>query len=409
MSLDDLRVPPQSIDSERALIGSLLLAPHFLDEVQVTTDDFYHDPHQIIFGTICQMWDRGVRALDVVTIAEELVRKNLFDRAGGAPYLGEVMESVPHAAHIAYYAQHVIEASRKRRIIHACVSAMQGAYSGLLKSDEIVAELDRHVLQLQDLTGGKDIGTIDEAVNELEHDEQNPGAVFPTGLQGLDQKLAKGGFQATNLIIMAARPGGGKSALAGQVARFTAQTETPSLIVSLEMRKQEIAERYSTIVDRKTLRGLPIYFAESAYSIDRIRQVVRLSVRKHKVRLVVVDYLQLIEVKDARKQREQQIAEVSRGLKLLAKELEIPIIVGCQLNRGSERENRKPRLIDLRESGSLEQDADVVLLLHSDEDAAQSEIIMAKQRGGRTANIPVVFDKMRTVFRDADPSQGFKF
>jgi len=409
MNLDDLRVPPQSIDSERALIGSLLLAPHFLDEVHVTVDDFYHDAHQLIYGTICQMWDRGVRGLDAVTIAAELVRKNEFDRAGGAAYLGEILDAVPHAAHVAYYAQHVIEASRKRKVIYACVAAMQGAYGGHLKSDEIVAELDRAVLQLQDLTGGKDIGTISEAISELEHDEQNPGSVYPTGLAELDRRLAKGGFSGNQLIVVAGRPGGGKSALAGQIARYSAQVGTPSLVVSLEMRKQEIAERFATTVDRQSLKGLPIYFAESAYSIDRIRQVVRLSVRKHGVRMIVVDYLQLVQVHDLRKSRDLQIAEVSRGLKLLANELNMPIIVGCQLNRSSERENRKPRLIDLRESGAIEQDADIVLLLHSDEDAAQSEIIMAKQRGGRTANIPVVFDKMRTIFRDKDPSDGFKF
>ncbi len=405
---NDLRVPPQALDSERALIGSLLLAPHFLDEVPVTSDDFYSEANEILFSTICQMWDRGVRGIDVVTVGEELARTGKLERAGGPQYLHEILETVPHAAHVLYYAEHVTEAARKRRIIIACTDAMQAAYMGQEKADDIVSKLDHSVLTLQDLTGGNDIETIGQAVDELEEMENNPAAVYPSGLESLDGRLARNGFLGRHLIVIAARPGGGKSALTGQIARYSAERNVPSLVISLEMAKSEIAERYSSTVDRKSLRGLPLYFAESAFSIDRIRQVIRLAVRKHRVKVVAVDYLQLVGVNDVRKSRDLQIAEVSRGLKLLAKEMNIPILVGCQLNRGSEKENRPPRLIDLRESGAIEQDADIVLLLHDDGDG-NSQIIMAKQRGGRTSSFPVVFDKMRTIFRDKDIGEGFKF
>lgn len=407
---DRLRLPPQNLDSERGVLGSIMFMNEAIDEVGaiLNKDDFYSDAHQKIYSSMIGMYERGIRGIDAITLCEDLVRKGLYEDVGGAAYIAQIIECVPHAAHVLYYAGIVLEASRKRKVIYGCTDAMRHAFDGYMPSDEIVGILDSLVLRLQGLTG-KDISTIDEAVTAFEKEEQNPSAAYPTGVSGIDRMLKRGGLRETHLIVVAARPSGGKSALAGQFSRYSAQRGVPSLIVSLEMAKEEMAERYIEVVDRKALRGLPIYFAESAFSIDRIRQVIRLSVRKHKIKFVFVDYLQLVDATDQRKSRDQQIAEVSRGLKLLAKQLSIPIVVGCQLNRGSEKENRKPQLRDLRESGAIEQDADVVMLIHHEEDSPASEIIIAKQRGGSTGIVPVVFNRNKTVFTDRDPSEGFKF
>ncbi len=406
--MSEIHMPPQNLDAEMSFVGSLMLGPNYLDEVSLDPDDIYSMPAQTIYMTLQKMWSTGNRGIDAVTVAQELVKTGKFEAVGGAQYLERILETVPHAAHVNYYAGIVRECARRRRIINACTDAMKYAYEGgAATSAEIIEQLDQRIQQLIDGTNGKAFASMAEAVDELEHMERNPCHGISTGLRSVDNYLKHGGFTPGQLVVAAGRPGGGKSVLLGQIAKCAAEKNAHALIVSLEMAKYELAERYTETIDRTILRGLPIHFTETAFTIDRIRQAIRASVRRYGTNLAVVDYLQLVGVQDTRKTRDQQIGEVTRGLKLLAKEVKIPIVVGCQLNRGSEKEDRPPRLTDLRESGSIEQDADVVILLHHSDDGAESKIIIGKQRGGMTGNIPVVFDRRRSQFRELDPEKGF--
>ena len=231
-----------------------------------------------------------------------------------------------------------------------------------------------------------------DAVDELEAWERDPGAVGKTGLFALDRMLSGGGLREAQSIIVAGRPGHGKSVLVCQIARAFAQRGEPALILSLEMLKREIADRFSRTMDRRKLSSLPIHFEDTAVQANKICSRIRYAHRRHGIKIAVLDYLQLVEPEDRKSQRERQVAEVSRAIKLLARELRIPILVACQLNRQSANEKRKPRLSDLRESGAIEQDADIVLMLHEDDDG-ESELHLAKQRGGLCGPIPVSFDK----------------
>lgn len=192
------------------------------------------------------------------------------------------------------------------------------------------------------------------------------------------------------LTIVGGRPGSGKSVLTGQIAKSFADRGEPALIVSLEMDRAEMAERYDKSIDRRTLRGLPIYLVDSAYEAGRIASLIRLAKRKYNIQIAVLDYLQLTESDDRKASRERQVAEVSRMMKRLAGELKIPVVAACQLNRNNDKEQRLPRLSDLRESGSIEQDADIVVLLHRDE--LEAKAIVAKHRNGCTGVVPLTFN-----------------
>ncbi len=230
---------------------------------------------------------------------------------------------------------------------------------------------------------------LTDAVDALERLERNPAAVHSTGLTDVDRQI-RGGVRGNQFVIIGGRPGSGKSILGGQIAKTFAERGEPSLIISLEMDRAELAERFDKSIDRHTLRGLPLYLVDSVCEADRIAGLIRLAKRKHGIQLVFLDYLQLAESSDRLASRERQVAEVSRMCKRLAMELRIPVIAACQLNRASDKENRPPRLSDLRESGSIEQDADIVLLLHRDEHD-NAKVIIGKQRNGSTGIVPLAF------------------
>ena len=404
----DIRLPPQNLDAEQGVIGSILLMNQAIDSLVpiITADDFYLDANRILYAVIGDMYRGGCRGIDAVTLSEELIRRNQFEVIGGALYVAQVLEAVPNAAHCRYYANIVREKSRMRSLIYLCNETLQKAYDAS-DPDELIAELDSRTLRLRDAGSMSDVQTLADAVDDLEEFEQNPAAAGKTGLIDLDAKLIQGGLCEAQSIVVAGRPGHGKSVLVGQIALAFAARGEPALVVSLEMLKREIAERYARTVGRDKLRKLPMYFDDATVSASRIVARIRYHHRRFGIRLAVVDYLQLIEPDDKRAQRERQVADVSRSMKLLAKELRIPILLACQLNRQSANEKRKPRLSDLRESGAIEQDADVVLLLHEDEDG-DSSIIVAKQRGGPTGDVPVVFRKDFSVFSSKCVSDGHR-
>lgn len=393
----DIRLPPQDLDAERGVLGSLMLMPSAIDEIatMIATEDFYSDANQRIYASIRDMHHRGCRGIDSVTIADELSRRREFENVGGFGYIAQIVEDVPHAEHVKYYAAIVRDKARMRNLIYLCKETLQKAYHAT-DADELIAELDSHTLRLRDSGATGELHSMNDAVDELEAYECNPGAVGRTELPELDRMLS-GGFREAQSIIVAGRPGHGKSALVCQFAKVSAERGEPALILSLEMLKREIADRCSKTIDRKTLRQLPIHFDDSVVVANKICSRIRYAHRRYGIKIAVLDYLQLVEPDDRKSQRERQVAEVSRSMKLLARELRIPIVVACQLNRQSANEKRKPRLSDLRESGSIEQDADIVLMLHESEDG-DSEIIVAKQRGGPCGVVRVTFDRPRFMF-----------
>ena len=402
MMIDTLRLPPQNLDAESSVLGSLLLMPAAIDDIGtiVSAGDFYSDANRILYETILDMHRAGCRAIDPVTVAEQIASRGRLQDIGGVTYISQILDAVPHAAHARYYAKIVAEKSRLRQVIELCNKTMQRAYDASTNDevDELISTMDAGTMRLRDSRATFDLHSLSDAVNELESYENNPGAVGKTGLSALDRMLG-GGLREAQSIVVAGRPGHGKSVLVCQVARTFAERGEPALILSLEMLKREIAGRFAATTERSKLRTLPVLFDDSAVQSNKICSRIRYAYRRHGIKIAVLDYLQLVQPDDRKAQRERQVAEVSRSMKLLARELKIPIVTACQLNRQSANEKRKPRLSDLRESGSIEQDADIVLMLHETDDG-DHEIIVAKQRGGQCGLVPVDFDKPKYRFTD---------
>lgn len=401
MSNDRLRLPPQNLDAERGVLGSVMLMNEAIDEVDLQAGEFYDVRHQEVYTAIRKLWRDGIRGIDAITLGSELLRTGRFEAAGGTSYLAELLDSVPHAAHVRYYAKIVRKKARSRAGIYLCTESLQQFYDSD-DADEVFANLMTNVVRLEETSGSGDVSTMADALRELKEYENNPAAVGKTGLADLDEIL-KGGIREAQSVVIAGRPGQGKSVLACQIARVFSVRGEAALIVSLEMLKREIAERYLCMMKANDLTNIPLYFEDVAVSAQRIASRIRYTHRRYGIRIAVLDYLQLVESDDRNVQRERQVAGVSRTMKLLARELKIPIVIACQLNRTSVKENRKPRLSDLRESGAIEQDADIVLMLHedeSDDDRTKSSIIVARHRGGKCGSVDVVFDRPKFVFRN---------
>jgi len=326
---NDIRLPPQNLDAERGVLGSLMLMPSATDEIAciIKADDFYSDAHRMIYAAIGDMHRNGCRAIDAVTLSEELIRRGQFTDVGGTVYIAEIIEAVPHAAHVRYYAKIVTDKSRMRSLIYLCNDTLQRAYDAT-DTDELIKDMDQRTLHLRDAGSTSELHSMADAVDELEAYECNPASVGRTGLNGLDRML-DGGFREAQSVIVAGRPGDGKSTLACQFAQVFAERGDPALVISLEMTKHEIAGRFAGTIDRKQLRGLPFYFEDTAVQANKICSRIRYASRRHGIKIAVLDYLQLVEPDDKKSQRERQVAEVSRCMKLLAKELRIPIVIAC--------------------------------------------------------------------------------
>lgn len=431
------RVPPHSIESEESVLGAVLLSVDALNEVmdKLDPEDFYVPAHQAVFEAIRTLFNTS-QAIDAITVSEELRRSGHLERIGGVAFVTRLLDIVPSAANVEYYAGIVLEHSQRRHLIRAGSSITDMA---LRLDDEIAVVIDRAeqtVLGVAERKVGAGIHPIGPlffaTLEQLEALESQGSEVtgLSTGFRDLDRKLT--GLHPANLVIIAARPAMGKSALAANIAAHVAVKERLAVaFFSLEMSKEEVAQRMlcsEARIDSMKLRtgqigesawprltdaagrlyDAPVFVDDSpVVMVTDIRAKCRRLKRQHGLGLVVVDYLQLMQG-SARENRQQEIAEISRALKNLARELEVPIIAVSQLNRNLEsREDKRPRLGDLRESGSLEQDADIVMFIYRDEYYNAStdkqgiaEVVVAKHRAGSTGTVEMTFMPEFTKFSD---------
>jgi replicative DNA helicase len=431
------RVPPHNLEAEESVLGSMMLSPEAIATVVevLKPADFYRPAHQRIYQAILAIYGRG-EPVDAVTCAEELKRRGQLDEVGGPLYVYNLVETVPSPASAGYYAKIVADHALLRRLIEASAEIMAMAYAvpedprkAADAAEALIYAVARpdhqeQVVPLRDL--------VDESMAALEHIQQreSPFAGIPTGFVDLDELLS--GLQPGNLIIVAARPGVGKSSFVTNVARNVAVEGIPVAMFSLEMSRFEIGmrllcaearvpwdkvragrvatEEWARIVEAaEVLHEAPLYIVDSGNLtiVDIRAKARRLKSSPQGLGLVIVDYLQLMSGHQRTENRQQEVAEISRSLKLLAKELELPVLAVSQLNRNPEtRADKRPQLSDLRESGSLEQDADIVLFIHredSDDPAVKgrADIIVAKHRNGPTATVPLTFLPHLTLFRNA--------
>ncbi|MBX5486365.1 MAG: replicative DNA helicase [Mycolicibacterium hassiacum] len=423
------RQPPQDVAAEQAVLGGMLLSKDAIADVleKLRPSDFYRPAHQNIYDAILDLYARGEPA-DAVTVAAELDRRGLLRRVGGAPYLHTLISTVPTAANAGYYAGIVAEKALLRRLVEAGTRIVQYGYAGADGAD--VSEIvDRAQAEIYDVTEGRqseDFVALEDllqpTMDEIDAIASQGGIArgVPTGFHELDE--ITNGLHPGQMIVIAARPGVGKSTLGLDFLRSCSiKHRMTSVIFSLEMSKSEIvmrllsAEAKIKLADMRSGRmsdddwtrlarrmseisEAPLFIDDSPnMMMMEIRAKARRLKQKHDLRLIVIDYLQLMTSGKKVESRQQEVSEFSRQLKLLAKELEVPVVAMSQLNRGPEqRTDKKPMLADLRESGAIEQDADLVILLHrpdaferDDPRGGEADLILAKHRNGPTKTITV--------------------
>ncbi|MDO4665627.1 MAG: replicative DNA helicase [Actinomycetaceae bacterium] len=423
------RVPPHDMDAEQSVLGAMLLSKDAIADVTeaIKGSDYYAPKHETIHNAIIDLYGRGEPA-DAITVAAELEKRGELGKIGGGPYLHTLTAMVPTAANANYYAKIVRDKAQMRALVDVGTRIVQLGYAADGGDPaEIINTAQSEIYAVTQNRMAEDyvaIGEVlDPLVAELEEIENNKGKItgVPTGFYDLDRLL--GGLHEGQMIIVAARPAMGKSTLALDFCRSASiKHGIASVIFSLEMSRSEIAMRMLAAEGRvqmsKMRRGemdrsdwvkvaealsradqAPLFIDDSPnMSMTEIRAKCRRLKQQHNLGLVVVDYLQLMTSGRAVESRQQEVSEFSRALKLLAKELELPVIAVAQLNRGPEqRTDHRPMMADLRESGSLEQDADVIMLLHrpevynEDDRAGEADIIVAKHRNGSTGVVPVSF------------------
>ena len=421
------KAQPFNIEAEISVLGSMLLdneAINLVTEI-LRTDNFYKTSHQHIFDTIVNIYNKN-NAVDLVILKDELKKQSLLEKVGGAEYLMELEESVPLASNVEYYAKIVREKTIKRDLITATAKIQQEAYNDSLESEELLDVAEKEIF---DITQRKFSSPTIKLFNILHdtfdhisnlHDREGRLTGISTGYNDLDNLTS--GLQNSELIVIAARPSMGKSSLVLNIAEHAGTKEKkPTLIFSMEMSAQQVAQNMlcsTAKIDAHLLRtgklddnqfsNLSLAMgdlSESEIFIDdtpglgllELRAKARRLKLQHNIQMIIVDYLQLMEARKA-ENRQQEISSISRGLKALARELEVPVIAVSQLNRSVEtREGHTPRMSDLRESGSIEQDADVIILLHREDyydptkRPGEVDLNIAKQRNGPTGKVKLTF------------------
>jgi replicative DNA helicase len=430
------RVPPHNVEAEESVLGSMLLSKDAIAEVLelLREDDFYRPAHRTVFRSVLELYGHG-DAVDAVTVQEELRRSGALADIGGAPFLHTLVASVPTAANAGYYARIVKEAGVLRRLIDAGTQIVQLGFETPQDTEAAVDQAESLVYQVaqgrvtEDYHTLRDVLTTTlEAIERLHEDHREITGV-PTGFADLDRLTS--GLQPANLVIVAARPAVGKSTLGLDVARHAAvRAGVPTVVFSLEMSKTELVQRLmcaECTVDMQRLRtgrmeesdwtrltrslgklaDAPLFIDDSpGTTMMEIRAKCRRLKQRHGLGLVVVDYLQLMQPSKRFENRQQEVSEISRSLKLLAKELDVPVVAISQLSRQTEaRSDRRPMLSDLRESGALEQDSDVVLFIYRDElydpespRKGEADLILAKHRNGPTDTVTVTFQGQYSRF-----------
>ncbi|WP_407696418.1 replicative DNA helicase [Sphaerisporangium corydalis] len=436
------RTPPSNIEAEQSVLGGMLLSKDAIaDVVEVLrADDFYRPAHQIIYDAVLDLYGRGEPA-DAVTIFGELSKRGEIARVGGGAYVHTLTAVVPTAANAGYYAKIVREQAILRRLIEAGTRIVSYGYGGQNEEvDELVDRAQAEIYAVTERRTSEDYRPLSEimpgALDEIEAIGSRSGQMVgvPTGFQDLDALM--NGLHPGQMIVVAARPAIGKSTLGLDFARSAAiKHHMATVVFSLEMSRNEITMRLLSAEARVALHTMrsgtmndedwtrlarrmsevaeaPLFIDDSPnMSMMEIRAKCRRLKQRHDLRFVIVDYLQLMSSPKKTESRQQEVSEISRALKLLAKELEVPVIAISQLNRGPEqRTDKRPQVSDLRESGSIEQDADVVILLHREDAyeresprAGEADLIVAKHRNGPTATVTVAFQGHYSRFVDMAP------
>lgn len=439
MSVAANRLPPQSPEAEVSVIGAMLIHSDAVAKAieVLTSEDFYQEAHQMIFEAMVALFN-NTRPTDVVMVGEELRQRGQLEAVGGLPYLMDLAAMVPTAAHVEYYAERVRESSTLRRLITTATRMVTEAYQGDKAPQELVDRAQKELFALIQ-RGQRDVIRLNEVLVEtfsrLEQLYEQKGKLVgvPTGFIDLDRLTA--GLQPSDLIIVAARPSMGKTMFCLNLARFVAGHErVPVVIFSLEMSREQLALRLLSAeselqsqrlrngeLDEKMWARLSLALGrlgEAPIFIDDTPGITALEVRakarqlkaQNDIGLVIIDYLQLMQGRRA-ENRQQEIADISRSLKALARELDIPVVVLSQLSRAVESRNEKrPMLSDLRESGAIEQDADIVAFLYREDyynkESDQpdlAELIVAKQRNGPTGTVRLLFKRDVGKFLNTSP------
>lgn len=439
-----VRIPPQSIEAERGLLGALLLKPEAIHDISdtVRSDSFYAEKHRIVFETMRELSDRG-EPIDILSLSERLQSKGLLERSGGRSYIAELANSAPSPGNFTHYAELVVRKHLMRSLIDASHEIAEAAFDESRDTNEVLDSAEKMVYAIGNASASHKFVAIgdklDSAWERIEANSGQDGSIrgVPTGYPDLDNLLS--GLHKSDLVILAARPSVGKTSLALDIARNAAvRHNIPVGIFSLEMSAEQLVDRmlsaesyvnswklrtgnvrdeqdFERIRDAlEVLSKAPIYIDDKpGNNILAMRAVARRLKRERGIGLIVVDYLQLMAPTSTRQSDSmvQQVTEISRSLKSLARELDVPVLALSQLSRAVEQRGGKPRLSDLRDSGSIEQDADVVMFIHREDRTKEdsdrkniAEILIEKHRNGPTGRVELYFDEKRTSYMPVDKS-----
>lgn len=439
----DAKIPPQSLDAEMSLLGAVLIDDNVLADVsdKLRADDFYDKRHSAVFASMMRLYEKH-KPVDLLTLSDELQAKNALDTVGGSSYLTELTNYVPTAAHAAAYADLVRTKAVRRRLIKASTEIAELAYDEDKPIAELLGQAEVDLFSVSDYNLKQDLVSLEsilaESFDRIEELHRNKGSLrgVSTGYKDLDARTA--GFQKSDLLILASRPAMGKSTLVSNLAyNIASQQKKAVLFFSLEMSKDQLVDRMladASGVDAFKIRTgnltetdfgklsdamgemaeAPIFIDDTpGLSVLEMRTKARREAHNQPLGLIIVDYLQLMQGSGSRRSsdnRVQEVSEISRGLKLIARELDVPVIALSQLSRTVEsRHPQIPQLADLRESGSIEQDADLVMFLYREdyynpdtENQHITDLIIAKHRNGPTGKINLYFHPERLRFMSLD-------
>ena len=432
------RMPPASVEAEQAVLGAMLLKPDAVTTAaeELTADDFYRETHRLIFEAMMELKER-TEPVDLVTLTEQLKKADKLAKIGGIPALSLIANSVPTAANVHYHARIVHEKAQLRSLIAAATEIAGAAYESADEVEDIMDSAEKRILQVSSGKRSKDFVPLQDilldALEQIDLRYNNKGCItgLPTGFTELDHLTA--GLQKSDLILVAARPSMGKTAFTLNIAAHVVlRAKEPVAFFSLEMSKEQLVQRllcsegridsqrlrvgeleekeWGDLIDTANrLSAAPLYIDDTpSITVMELRSKARRLKAEHGLSLIVIDYLQLMQGRASKNgdNRQQEISEISRSLKALARELNVPVIALSQLSRSVEsRQIKRPMLSDLRESGSLEQDADIVMFLYREdyydpetENKNITEVIIAKHRNGPVDTVDLTFLKQFTKF-----------
>lgn len=435
-----MRVPPQNLEAEQAVLGAMMLEPESGSSVfeMLQPEDFYRDNHRLIFSAIRDLFEKG-DPVDLVSVAEVLRQQGRLEQVGGIATISEIARSVPSAANVEYYAKLVTEKALLRQLIRASSSILERGYEPGEEARNLLEEAERLILDLSKRRVNDGFSIIRdillETFEKIEFLYSNKGSLtgVPTFFTELDRITS--GWQPTDLVVIAARPSMGKTALALNMAQNAAvRAKVPVGIFSMEMSKEQLVQRMlcgEAMVDQQRVRtgelldtdwpkltravgplsDAPIFIDDTVgITLSELRSKARRLKMEHNLGMIVIDYLQLLSIGKKTESRQQEVAQISRTLKGIARELKVPVIALSQLNRGVEqRQDKRPIMSDLLESGAIEADADVISFIYRDEyyhseseKKGIAEIIIAKHRNGPVGTVDLGFLKEYTKFVNLD-------